>query len=106
MWNTPVRDATGFFYGIRAVAQGLARLVRDQDVGGSNPLSPTDRKAARFERLYSLYYKNSNTCPFHEIYPDALRPKAIGQSSVFSFIPKFISPGGPGYGDILTLRRQ
>ena len=27
----------------RAVAQGLARLVRDQDVGGSNPLSPTSK---------------------------------------------------------------
>ncbi len=32
---------TGFFFELRAVAQGLARLVRDQDVGGSNPLSPT-----------------------------------------------------------------
>jgi hypothetical protein len=30
---------------IRAVAQGLARAVRDGEVGGSNPLSPTDIKA-------------------------------------------------------------
>ena len=34
---------TGFFF-IRAVAQGLARLVRDQEIGGSNPLSPTSWK--------------------------------------------------------------
>ncbi|SLM15321.1 hypothetical protein SPIROBIBN47_410033 [uncultured spirochete] len=35
----------------RAVAQGLARLVRDQDVGGSNPLSPTTESHS-IERLY------------------------------------------------------
>ena len=30
-------------YAFRAVAQGLARAVRDGEVGGSNPLSPTFR---------------------------------------------------------------
>ena len=30
---------------IRAVAQGLARAVRDGEVGGSNPLSPTYLRA-------------------------------------------------------------
>src|SRR2546426_11548965 len=28
-------------------AARLARLVRDQEVGGSNPLAPTDRKSTR-----------------------------------------------------------
>ncbi|SLM17478.1 hypothetical protein SPIRO4BDMA_40047 [uncultured spirochete] len=42
-----IRMLAYYFHGIlRAVAQGLARLVRDQDVGGSNPLSPIDKKAA------------------------------------------------------------
>ena len=45
-WGDETRHVSdGFFY-LRAVAQGLARLVRDQDVGGSNPLSPTNEKAA------------------------------------------------------------
>ena len=35
-------STTGFFFAnfLRAVAQGLARLVRDQEIGGSNPLGP------------------------------------------------------------------
>ncbi len=37
LWPLPY--GRGFFY--RAVAQGLARSVRDREVGGSNPLSPT-----------------------------------------------------------------
>ncbi len=47
---------------IRVVAQGLAHLVRDQGVGGSNPLYPI--KLFNGDKLFNLLTDNNLLSPF------------------------------------------
>jgi hypothetical protein len=48
----------------RAVAQGLARSVRDREVGGSNPLSPKKHLTSYPGQMFFLVVISSTFSPF------------------------------------------